>query len=332
MSGFSNNPAGSGGAAGSVSITGSLPAGTNNLGTVQVADGTTPTQKQAVSAGGAASVTVATALPAGTALIGNVGVAQASTTSGQAGVLVQGAVTTAMPTYVTAQTAPLSLTVGGLLRTSLFSSGGTAAGFTSGGALTIGGSYSLSAPTIASGGNGGAQIDPRSNLYVNTEARIPTYRASGSVVVAATPTDVFLINGSATTSVRLRRLEISGFSTAGGGILAQLIKRSAANSGGTSTAMTDVSHDTADSAGTAIMLGYTANPTPGATVGAIASFGLPLPTVALAVPPIVFEFGGRNADKALVLTGVAQGLALNLGGGAIPAGTSIQFTAEFTEY
>lgn len=45
------------------------------------------------------------------------GVAQASTTSGQVGTLVQGAVTTADPAYTNAQTSPVSLTVGGGVRT-----------------------------------------------------------------------------------------------------------------------------------------------------------------------------------------------------------------------
>jgi hypothetical protein len=44
-------------------------------------------------------------------------VAQGSTTAGQSGELVQGAVTTSAPTYTTAQTAPLSLTTAGALRT-----------------------------------------------------------------------------------------------------------------------------------------------------------------------------------------------------------------------
>lgn len=43
--------------------------------------------------------------------------AQASTTSGQTGPLIQGAVTTAAPSYSTGQTSPLSLTLGGALRT-----------------------------------------------------------------------------------------------------------------------------------------------------------------------------------------------------------------------
>jgi len=55
-------------------------------------------------------------IPTGTNNIGNVGVAQGSTTSGELGPLVQGAVTTSAPTYTTGQTDPLSLTVAGALR------------------------------------------------------------------------------------------------------------------------------------------------------------------------------------------------------------------------
>lgn len=61
-------------------------------------------------------VTVGAALPAGTNNIGDVGDAQGSTTSGQVGPLVQGAVTTSTPAYTTGQTSPLSLDTSGNLR------------------------------------------------------------------------------------------------------------------------------------------------------------------------------------------------------------------------
>lgn len=75
----------------------------------------------AAGTGSAAVLTVqgnasGTAIPVSGSGLGG-GVAQASTTSGQVGTLVQGAVTTADPAYTTAQTSPLSLTVGGGLRT-----------------------------------------------------------------------------------------------------------------------------------------------------------------------------------------------------------------------
>jgi len=52
-------------------------------------------------------------------LLPDLSLAQNSTTSGQLGPLIQGAVTSAAPTYTTAKTSPLSLTTGGLLRTSV---------------------------------------------------------------------------------------------------------------------------------------------------------------------------------------------------------------------
>jgi len=269
----------------------------------------------------------------GTITTNNGTVAQGSTTSGQTGMLMQGAVTTAMPSYTNGQTSPLSLTTGGLLRTSLFSSGGTAAGFTSGGALTIGGSYSQTPPTVASGSSGGAQIDPRGNLYVNTEVRIPTYSCSASVTLAATPTDVFTIYGSASTSVRIRRVEVSGVATTAGGMQVSLIKRSAVNTGGTSGAVTAVSHDSADSAATGTCLSYTANPAGlGTSVGAVRTFNVAMPLIANAVGPIGQIFGPDRGDKTIVLTGTTQGLAVNLNGGTVPAGGALLVSIEWTEY
>lgn len=52
-------------------------------------------------------------------------VSQGSTTVGEKGPLIQGAVTTSAPAYTTAQTSPLSLTTGGLLRTTVTNITGT---------------------------------------------------------------------------------------------------------------------------------------------------------------------------------------------------------------
>lgn len=62
-------------------------------------------------------------------LIDNIPITIGSTTSGQSGVLGMGAVTTSAPSYTNAQSAPLSLTTGGLLRVAIEAgagSGGTA--------------------------------------------------------------------------------------------------------------------------------------------------------------------------------------------------------------
>lgn len=53
------------------------------------------------------------------------GLAQGSTTSGQTGSMIMGAVTTSAPTYTNAQTSPVTLTIGGAVRTDLTTLGGS---------------------------------------------------------------------------------------------------------------------------------------------------------------------------------------------------------------
>src|SRR5204863_4895248 len=95
-----------------------------------------------------------------------------------------------------------------------------------------------------------------------TDGQKATYGASiTGLVVAASATDIFAITGSATKIVRITRLRISGVRTTGTDTDIQLIKRSTANTGGTSTNPTKVAYDSNDPASTATINAYTANPT-----------------------------------------------------------------------
>lgn len=281
---------------------------------------------------GGGSVTITGALPAGTNTIGNVGVGQGSTTSGQSGPLVQGAVTTANPAYTSGQTSPLSLTPTGQLRAALYSSAGTAFGVTSaGGGLLTGGIYNSAAPVITSGNNTVVQVNSSGSQFIDTSGREASYACSANVTLAATPTDVVTIYGSATTNVRIRHVEVSGIATVAGGMQGTLTVRSTANTAGTSTATTAVPMDSTSAAATGTCRSYTANPTGlGTAVGAIRTVNIPMPLIAGGVPPIVFDFSTRNSQP-IILRGTAQGLVLNLGGGAVPTGGTVQVAIEWTE-
>ncbi len=165
--------------------------------------------------------------------------------------------------------------------------------------------------------------------------------ARSTFAIAATPTDVAIINGSASKTVRITRIEIDALCTAAtaAALEIQLIKRSTANAGGTTTGSpTGVPYDSANGAATALMLCYTANPTtPGTSLGIIRDGKLvPVlsPYTATDFPThdrLVFQFGDRPGTQGLVLRGVAEGLAINLAGAAIPAGLSMGISIETTE-
>lgn len=169
-------------------------------------------------------------------------------------------------------------------------------------------------------------------IPVTTEGQKTSYSAAAvGIVVAAAATDVFTIIGSATKTIRVTRIVASMSTTAGSGIAenASLVKRSTADTGGTSTTPTVVPHDSNNAAGTAVVRSYTANPTLGTAVGTIRVVRSAATTAGTTIQEIVWEFGTRPA-QAIVLRGVDQQLCINLGGVTI-TGPVADFSVEWTE-
>lgn len=161
-----------------------------------------------------------------------------------------------------------------------------------------------------------------------------TYSASFTGLVSAgSATDIACITGSGTKTVRITRVEISGTTTSGSGasVNLSLIRRSAANTGGTSAAITMALNDTTDAAVTATGVTYTANPASlGATAGTVRAARLEVPSVGTSGQPLEWEFGIRPGVRNVVLRGTSQLLCLNFGAATI-TGPSISGSIEFTE-
>ena len=163
-----------------------------------------------------------------------------------------------------------------------------------------------------------------------------TYAATkNGLVTAASATDIAVISGSATKTVYVSRVEISGIATTILQTTVRLLIRTAADSGGTSTG-SPVSFpcDQTDPAPTAVVLTYTANPTVNDGTDRIiraskALFNLAAPAAGSESSKIVWTFGDRPS-KAVVLRGVAQQLAINLNGVTI-AGPSLDIAYEWSE-
>ena len=157
-----------------------------------------------------------------------------------------------------------------------------------------------------------------------------TYSCAFVVAPAATATDVFQIIGSATTTVEINKITISGTQTTGGMVDVYFPKRSTANTVGTFTASVMVPHLSTDAAATAVGSVYTANPTLGALVGNVHVMSMTFGTVATTSLNIrEINFGERG--KPITLSGAAQAMAINLNGVTI-AGGSLKIVVEFTEY
>lgn len=173
-----------------------------------------------------------------------------------------------------------------------------------------------------------------------------TYSLSMSnLVVASSPTTYWQICGSATTTVRVTRISISGRQTTAAAADFQLIKTSTAATGGTiasgqpfaGAAVTGLPYDSNSAAATALVTAWTANPTVGTPIVASAGWiwsgqlfmGNLTTTTGANVTNIDF---GNRPGSAVVLRGTAQCLAISSAVGTGPgSGNLMDITTEWTE-
>lgn len=210
--------------------------------------------------------------------------------------------------------------------------GSVAAGTAAATSVLDGSIYNSTTPTLTNGQQAASQADTTGARRVSTEGGKATYSAGiGNGSLAAATTDVVTITGSASKTIRVTRISVSGTATAAAGVDIQIIKRSTANSGGTSAAITIAPHDSTNAAASATLLNYSANPTLGTTVAVIRSSLMTFTTSAGAIPsvPYVIDFTTRNA-QGIVLRGTTQVLAVNLGGATVTGGV-IYVDIEWTE-
>ncbi|MGJ4888967.1 hypothetical protein ACQR1Y_12275 [Bradyrhizobium sp. HKCCYLRH3099] len=155
-----------------------------------------------------------------------------------------------------------------------------------------------------------------------------TYRIAGTFTPAASATDAVTVTGSGTKTLRIVRVTVAAtIGSAAQGSFA-LIKRSSADSGGTSTTPSPVSLDSTNASATGVVRVYTANPAAlGTAVGTIAQRFALFSTTTTQPDRVTFEFGD-NYKQAVVLRGTAEQIGINFGG-ASP--TSASYEIEWTE-
>ena len=165
------------------------------------------------------------------------------------------------------------------------------------------------------------------NQYVGTACSSDgTYRyAVSQITPLATPTQFAYVQGSATKSVRVKLLKLTGFSNAAGSMQVQVGTTAAlgtANAGTTLTTVTAVKHDTNSAAATAVVKYVQgANYDTPATLTLVSTGRLPFSTAATSVEGVLKIDFSQNADLAPVLRGVAEFLVVSFNGDGIP-GTS----------
>lgn len=158
--------------------------------------------------------------------------------------------------------------------------------------------------------------------------RPASFAASATVTSAASATDIAVMPGNASNTALLTRIRVSCTQTTAGIVTLNIIKRSAADTAGTSAAMTVVQDDSNTSAGVSAPLTYTANPTTGTTVGNVDTVKVGCMATGTTSPNDIYIL--NRQQKPLVLRGTAQQIAVNLGGTTVTGG-SFAITFEWIE-
>lgn len=164
------------------------------------------------------------------------------------------------------------------------------------------------------------------------EASVPSFSYSAiGLTPAATPTDIVVLKGAVGKIIKVRRIFISGIATTQGQMTVSVVKRTAANTGGTKTSPTPGKNDSNDQLAAAGILDvYTANPSGLGAGTTIKSRRLSF-NLAANQPDRLEWVLGRGGEKPIYLNGASEFLAINLGGGALPAGGVLDVEIEWTE-
>lgn len=158
-----------------------------------------------------------------------------------------------------------------------------------------------------------------------TELRNTTqtsYSAStGSITMggAGGPATICAIYGSATKTVKVTRVSVSGTQTTAGQVAYRLSRHSTINTGVVHSTMTSLPLDSNNAAGTGYAVVYTTNPTQGTLTGIVR-----MGQILFAAPATIAVAGYTELygypDQPITLRGVAQHLDVSLPGTAMPGG------------
>lgn len=152
------------------------------------------------------------------------------------------------------------------------------------------------------------------------QSKDQTYSCTFSQFTAgATPTDVFVLTGSATKTIKILRITLSGTQTTESIREVILLKRSTLNTGGTVTSPTIVPMDSTNNAATAVANGYTANAAVlGTLIGNLYCHRLYIPETTKVTALEMFKYPHNELGQPITLRGANQMIALNLGGVTSP--------------
>lgn len=231
----------------------------------------------------------------------------------------------AAPSWSEGNQVALSTDLAGNARVIDIADGPVAPGTAATKSTLIGGQFNTTLPTLTNTQQAAAQMDASGRLIVaNTplQGTSKTYSAAGLVTSAASATDIFAITGSASKTVVVTQMLISGIATTATVSTVNILKRSTANSVGTPTTITNVPSDSLNAAATATVVSYAGVPTTGTLVGNIRTIKLYTPPASggQANTPSAPIIMAQTFSQSITLRGTGEVVAFNLGGVTVTGG------------
>lgn len=171
--------------------------------------------------------------------------------------------------------------------------------------------------------------------YSNTEGVKATYTA----VVAdydpiATATDMVVLTASPTKTIRITKIRLTGDANGNATSTIYLFKRTALNTGGTTSTVTVAKNDSTDPASTATVTKYSVNASALGTGVLIHAQHIGLPATAnptIAPGEVNWIWGDRPSRTIVLAKGSTESVAVSWGGNAVPTGTTLTMQIEWTE-
>lgn len=205
----------------------------------------------------------------------------------------------------------------------------------------------LSTLTVRDGNNAAQTLPALADLAGNLspmnslDSSAQFYRASANFTPQATAAVALVsVTGSATKTVRIRRITMGGVSTAVSGSIFQLLRTSVLGAGGTTVSPTIGKLDSATATATAVVSHYTTTlkATGTAVGGPIATryvgtnVTVTPATVFTDSNVVLFPEGGAPVGQAIVLRGTSDILEIqNVTPTNLGAGTVLSYTIEWIE-
>lgn len=194
---------------------------------------------------------------------------------------------------------------------------------------------SISAPAFGQQTNANCALAGCVQAYIQSgvQSFVRTYKFSQlGVTPAAATQDLLTLTGSSTRTIRITKIVVGGIANTAGQLNPQIVRRSTPNQAGTSTVQTAATRDTTNGGVAAVATLYTANPTTlGTFIATLDTCRLFLQTSIGGAPDVCAFTYGVNNDQLTVLRGSSDILAINFGGGTVPAGGLIDIDIEWTE-